>query len=60
MKIEIHLQNGIKLTATIENYDAMEFAKQINARDTTVVVIGDYIFSKHLLAYVGPVPEAGE
>ena len=60
MNIEIHLQNGIKLTAFIENYNAEEFAKQVNSPNTTVVTLGDYIFSRHLIAYVAPAPETTE
>ena len=60
MNIEIHLQNGIKLTAFIGNYNAEEFAKEINAQNLAVVHLGDYVFNKHLIAYVAPAPETTE
>lgn len=60
MNIQIHLQNNVMLTAFIENYNAEAFAKQINSPNTTVVTLGDYIFSRHLIAYVAPAPETEE
>ena len=60
MNIQIHLQNGITLTAFIENYNAEEFATQINSQNLAVVHLGDYIFSKHLIAYIAPAPETEE
>lgn len=55
MKIEIHLNNGMKFTATVEGYSGDEFTKALNDRDVSHVNIGDLVLNKHTVLLVMPV-----
>lgn len=55
MKIEIHLNTGMKFTAHVEGYKGTEFAKVLNNPQITHVSIGDLVLSKHALLMIVPV-----
>lgn len=57
MKIEIHLTNGMKFTATVEGYSGEEFTKALNNPQVNHVNIGDLVLSKHAVTLVMPVQE---
>lgn len=54
MKIEIHLNNGFKFTATVEGYEGALFAQQLNNPQISHVNIGDLVLSKHAVLIVMP------
>lgn len=57
MNIEIHLNNGMKFTATVEGYSGDEFSKALNNPQINHVNIGDLVLSKHAVLLVMPVQE---
>lgn len=57
MEIEIHLNNGMKFTATVTGYSGDEFTKSLNNPQINHVNIGDLVLSKHAVVMVMPVQE---
>lgn len=49
MTIEFTLNTGVKITATIEGFDSVKFAEQLNNPQTLFVTVGNNGFSKHSL-----------
>lgn len=54
MKIEIHLNNGMKFTADVEGYDGGTFTQALNNPQVNHVNIGDLVLSKHSVILVMP------
>lgn len=55
MKIEIHLNNGMKFTADVTGYNGAEFTTQLNNPQISFVNIGDLVLSKHTIILTMPV-----
>lgn len=60
MKIEIHLNNGMKFTADVEGYDGDQFSKALNSQSISHVNIGDVVINKHTVLLVMPVQDKEE
>lgn len=60
MKIEIHLNNGMKFTADVEGYNGEGFTKALNSERISHVNIGDLVLNKHSVLMVLPVDTTSE
>ena len=49
MTIEFTLNTGVKISATISDFDSEKFAAQLNNPQTLFVTVGNNGFSKHSL-----------
>lgn len=49
MIIEFTLNTGIKIRATMDNFNSEEFAEKLNNPQTLFVTVGNNGFSKHTL-----------
>lgn len=54
MELTIYLNNGMQFDATVEGYNAAEFALTLNNSQVTVVSIGDIVLSRHAVLMVVP------
>lgn len=60
MTIRILLNTGEELTGAVENFDAMELAKQLNNPQVMFITIGNYIVQKQSIRMIVPVLDGGE
>lgn len=54
MNITIYLHNNKSFTTYIENYNSVEFAKQLNDTKNMVVAVGDVIVNKNSINMIAP------
>lgn len=54
MGITIYLNNGMQFSATVEGYEATDFATKMNNPQLAVISIGNIVLNKHAVMMVIP------
>lgn len=54
MNITIYLNNGMQFKATVEGYDAADFATKMNNPQLVVISIGNIVLNKNAVMMIVP------
>lgn len=56
-KVEIHLNNGLKVNAELTGFNGSDFTKDLNNPNLTHINVGDVVINKHAILLMLPISE---